>query len=628
MSIKGCFAKSRILKGFSFAFIIFSILTHEYAAHGLTRIFNQTFLGEEFQAMSSHIIGSINYSGLFSLIVISVLVLAFFSYFIRFIKFLRHEGNGVRDIIVKSYKKILSWNSTVLILLIFIAFLVRLRSLGLASCVSDTFLMPNIGAKLAQEGVFGGAEGFFSHFNVIVGAESVNRGFLYSLSTVIPYGLFGVTDVSARLPAIVFGLTSILLMYKLGGRIFNEKVGLMSAFFMTVSGWSIGVSTFPRDYILLVMFTLLSLFMYLRYREERTGKRLFLFCFSLGLLLSLHSLSLSIFSAFVIFVILDFLFKDYKTELLAGKLIALFLMVFSIALLVWKPIPQFEAWIIQYSQYQFGFISSFLTMLIIVGGSLFLFKKRWGYLPVILFYLPFILVSFGNYFTKQVLFFRYTSPFYPFFLIFLSVFIVLFIKKGVLILRRFISVDRRKLMVYALVAIVSAVVILSPGFFSPWEEYSREDVRPDFYELRDSPMKGEMREYPLDGFKFGYQEAVEPALNRITNDNIPLIHPGHNLLYWYTRVNTNTKNNRLIPYTLAIRWDRPKYMDGIYPNLPVVGSMEEFRKIKKEHEIGFVFLNGYDYRVSPEFRNYLRENLKTETRRKNIEVYFWSAEHG
>lgn len=68
------------------------------------------------------------------------------------------------------------------------------------------------------------------------------------------------SDFGARLPAAILGIIGIWAIFRTGMTMFNEKIGLMSAFLLSVSFYHILYSQFARAYSALVLFSLLSLY--------------------------------------------------------------------------------------------------------------------------------------------------------------------------------------------------------------------------------------------------------------------------------------------------------------------------------------------------------------------------------
>ena len=76
-------------------------------------------------------------------------------------------------------------------------------------------------------------------------------------------GNFGYSEDVTRLLSIIFGVSSIVLIYIVGKSLFNREVGVLSAFFMSVSQYQIYYSQELRYYSLFLFMTLISFFFYI-----------------------------------------------------------------------------------------------------------------------------------------------------------------------------------------------------------------------------------------------------------------------------------------------------------------------------------------------------------------------------
>jgi 4-amino-4-deoxy-L-arabinose transferase-like glycosyltransferase len=81
--------------------------------------------------------------------------------------------------------------------------------------------------------------------------------FIYSA---IPFvGLFGLTSVSVRLAAAVWGLLTVPVIYWLGARMMGRRAGLAAAFFLAVSSWHISFSRIALEGTLMTLCATLAL---------------------------------------------------------------------------------------------------------------------------------------------------------------------------------------------------------------------------------------------------------------------------------------------------------------------------------------------------------------------------------
>lgn len=82
--------------------------------------------------------------------------------------------------------------------------------------------------------------------------------------------LFGTSEVAVRSLSAIFGIISILLIYRVGSILFNRKVGLIGGFLLAVSPFQIWYSQEARPYSLLLLLSLLSYLLFIKIlREDR-----------------------------------------------------------------------------------------------------------------------------------------------------------------------------------------------------------------------------------------------------------------------------------------------------------------------------------------------------------------------
>jgi uncharacterized membrane protein len=74
------------------------------------------------------------------------------------------------------------------------------------------------------------------------------------------------TEAYMRLMPLIFGVATIYLLYLFGKRFFNEKIALMASFFLAISPYHVIYSQELRSYSLLVLFSLLSCYVFMAKR--------------------------------------------------------------------------------------------------------------------------------------------------------------------------------------------------------------------------------------------------------------------------------------------------------------------------------------------------------------------------
>ncbi|MEI6831368.1 MAG: glycosyltransferase family 39 protein [Candidatus Omnitrophota bacterium] len=100
---------------------------------------------------------------------------------------------------------------------------------------------------------------FFSH-NVIT---HIPRPFYFILLK-LWVGLFGYTEIAVRSLSVIFGILSIILIYKLARILFGVSAGLISAFILSISPYNIYYSQQVRYYTLFLFLCLLSMVIFVK----------------------------------------------------------------------------------------------------------------------------------------------------------------------------------------------------------------------------------------------------------------------------------------------------------------------------------------------------------------------------
>ena len=106
--------------------------------------------------------------------------------------------------------------------------------------------------------------------------------------------LFGDSLFYARILSVIFGVLTILMLYILGRRLFNERVGILSAFLAAISTFHIYYSQEARMYTMVAFLSLVSMYFMVRLFEKRT------FAISAGYILSSFFLLYTHYSALLI----------------------------------------------------------------------------------------------------------------------------------------------------------------------------------------------------------------------------------------------------------------------------------------------------------------------------------------
>lgn len=160
---------------------------------------------------------------------------------------------------------------------------------------------------------------------VLVRSISEYRAPLFIYSDIPFVALFGLNEWGVRLAAVFWGILGILGFYLLTKKLFDEKVGILSAFLLAISPWHIQYSRAGFEVTMLLSFIIFGTFYFIKGLE----KKHYLF-----LSAGFFALTPYIYSTAVVFMPLFLLalLIVYKKELLVNKklLTAVFLCLFLI----------------------------------------------------------------------------------------------------------------------------------------------------------------------------------------------------------------------------------------------------------------------------------------------------------
>lgn len=107
---------------------------------------------------------------------------------------------------------------------------------------------------------------------IITSYDSENQHFLYSILARASFLMFGESNWALRLPAVLFGVGSILALYLLGQEVANRREALLSAALLTFSYHHVWFSQNARGYSGLLFWTILSSWLLLRaLRNDRSA---------------------------------------------------------------------------------------------------------------------------------------------------------------------------------------------------------------------------------------------------------------------------------------------------------------------------------------------------------------------
>ncbi len=142
-----------------------------------------------------------------------------------------------------------------LIILSFVGFFLRLYNVGYLSVFIDELVHITRAKNYIEEG-----SSLFANDNV---------GIFYTFILIPFFKIFGVSDAVARIPNVLMGTASIVLIFFLSQKLFNKYVGLIAAFIHTFSLFLIFYSRVSRNYASFEFFYLIFIIVFLLALESK-----------------------------------------------------------------------------------------------------------------------------------------------------------------------------------------------------------------------------------------------------------------------------------------------------------------------------------------------------------------------
>ena len=149
--------------------------------------------------------------------------------------------------------------SLFLLIIIVIGFILRIYDLTSRPFITDEAISTMAAIDISKTG----------YPPTMPGGGEYWRSILHTSTMAGFFQLFGISVFVARLPSVIFGTLTILLIYFFGKSLMNWKVGLISAFLLSINYLAIDLSREARMYAIFQFFYLLSLLFFYKGFESK-----------------------------------------------------------------------------------------------------------------------------------------------------------------------------------------------------------------------------------------------------------------------------------------------------------------------------------------------------------------------
>lgn len=544
--------------------------------------------------------------------------------------------------IVKWMHKEEWWCSAGLILIVTIGAFFRFFSLGKVSYNQDEGLYVLLSEGIAQ-----------NLLPILPSGLVYIRSFLFTYSVYFSTFLFGISEISVRLPSAIVGLLLIILVYFFGRDLFDKRVGILSSFLVAVDLFMIAFSREGRFYMQFVFFFVLTIYLFFRVYEKRDNLKLPL-ALSFVCLLLTHDLSIFIIPFFGLYFIF------YKREYLKNKstyfvfippflIFAIYFRLKDILFihstpgirlqLVDKPILGVNT--LNFSYYfdifRLNYLIFILVIFLIVAHP-FLHNIKKKQLKNLLF----IIVAIITYFISLSFFMerinlRFITPIFPLFLI-ISSFGIIFISENISNILKNQKLHFKKIFILLIIIIVSLNLIFGNQLSS--FDYKtihglREETKPllSCYSLFVYGKMYAFQSVMTHQTKINYRPAADYVKKHIIKDAI--IITTDNFFNTRAYVRSNYSTNKYISDNLGYVVDGKRY--DIYTGTEIIMTLDQMEKIMSLNKSIWVMANfALERHADNDVLEYIKNNfeqvyctenyydglISQDVRRNNVIVYY------
>lgn len=528
-----------------------------------------------------------------------------------------------------------------LLILFILAFSVRFPSVNFTLNFPDNFYQPVLAFNMIEKGIFT----YHNQIDFIPTGfnwESPSgrwypKGGVYTILLFLSFNIFGFTDFAAYLPGIILGSLSVVLIYLIGRKTLNKEVGIISALLLAFSGWEIAMDTHIRHYVIFIMFFLLSIYLYLNYREKRSNGSFFLLLLSLSFLLQSHLQAIIPFIFIIVLLLVDIIYRNIEFVYGGLKHLSIIIIVLTPIYLILEPFTQSRVGFIQFATYHFGINYWVLIWSIVILGALKSLRNSNSTVLCLLFFMPWLILPYAIEGLERVINPRYTSIFFPLFILYLSIAVYYFSQDINKLFFKKPSLGNSKYTTSTIALALSILIVASSlNFYLPGENYTKKDIWPQRYDSASEKLST----HPFIDFKKGYNLIREGKLE--TNNKIIIMSDDPWTVYWYIHVNDNTRNPKiegawLANYGNLEKWSfelgeenyhpstRLSYVDvsrfDLHSGLPVVNSVDELEKITQKYKEIYIIFTDFSPRAG-QLYEYSKKSFNTLSK-KDPEVYYW-----
>jgi mannosyltransferase len=214
--------------------------------------------------------------------------------------------------------------------------------------------------------------------------------------------IFGISELSVRLPSLIFSVFTVYFIYRTGKDFFNYRIALFAGLLFTFSNYYLSLAHEARVYSLFAFLAALSMFAFLSLLKSKGGKSIHTASLIISNLLLIYS---HYFGFFVIFVQIVLSISLYRQDRKLFQRLLLYQLIVFIFYIPYFPVI-FERFLISSNEGTWvkppGGILSIIDMIRNFNNEQFGQKTLFGHHPwLTLFYLGIVIASSARFIYKK-----------------------------------------------------------------------------------------------------------------------------------------------------------------------------------------------------------------------------------
>lgn len=492
------------------------------------------------------------------------------------------------------------------IFLILAGFVLRIYDLGAQSLWLDEAISSNAAVAFLNNGT-----------PTLPSGILYERGLLNTFLIAFSFKLFGVGEFAARLPSVLFGTLTILLVYFIGSRWGNGRIGIIAAFLVAFSVWEIAWSRQARMYQELQFFYVLSIFAFYEFTENRRLKWLLLLAVSsAGAVLS-HEFGYVLLLVFGIYLIIVTLREQHKANKFKPLYIFKTLLIFAVL----SGFAYYKGIISSVMSTETDYYDTYIYLLkkdmgiflfLAVPGGTVLMNRDWkrGLLLISALIIPLYFI----FFHVLLLGTRYLYFVIPVMFILVAYFLDLItggLESYLPKIRYHLTGFSQDVPVKAIAGTVMALVLISSMYFSQGFTFTPREE----YDLGINAFQSDFRK--AYGFVKDNMEPDDAILSTWTPPSLFYLGKSD---YWLAFNVVGTGEDSFVTGDSS---------HEVYTNAVVIRDVGALKNATQKHGRGWIVTDNLAWvKLNPGMREYIEKNTDKKLQDPTIRVYMWNGSGG